>query len=260
MGATKLFAAITLACWTNVATACSCFGPSTFCETLDPPYEEAWNPSWWIPDHIVLGVKLATVDYGVDLLIVQDFSGGFKGGEAIRVWGDCGSLCRTYNTGPADGDTVLWGIKPCDLWGNQACGGTNFELPEHYQLPVCGIYWLGYSNGVVSGPLFTEGANESVSISAFADLVSGCLSLGGLEHVAPVAGVRCADGQVFITAPGGWSATKEVCVTDADGRLVHEATFMGDQGNFPLPWRSHGMLLVRVSDGVRSSTQKILFD
>ncbi|MBL0129150.1 MAG: hypothetical protein IPP83_17270 [Flavobacteriales bacterium] len=114
MRATTLFA-LALVCSTYVAKACSCFGPSTFCETLNPPYGPGWDPSWWIPDNIVLGVKLNTVDYGVDLLIVQDFSGGFKGGEVIRVWGDCGFLCRSYNTGPADGDTVLWGIKPCDL-------------------------------------------------------------------------------------------------------------------------------------------------
>ncbi|MBL0129147.1 MAG: T9SS type A sorting domain-containing protein [Flavobacteriales bacterium] len=146
------------------------------------------------------------------------------------------------------------------LAGNQACGGTNFELPEHYQLPVCGVYWLGYSNGVVSGPLFTQGENESVPISAFTDLVNGCLSLGGVERVTPEAGVQCADGQVFITTTGGWSATKQVCITDADGRLVQEATFKGDRVSFPLARRSTGLLLVRISDGARSSTQRILFD
>jgi len=239
--------------------ACSCFGPSTFCETLSPPYDPPIDPQWWIPDHIVLGVKLTTVEYGVDLKIVQDFSGDMVMDQVIRVWGDCGLLCRMYNTGVADGDTVLWAIQHCDLSGNMSCG-ISVEQESHYQLSGCGVYWLDYANGVISGPLFTEGASETISVEDFTGLVNGCLTTSVEVPVSPEASIRCIDDQLSITTTGTWSAAKEVCITDLSGRVLHEARFRGAQGTMLLPRRINGLALVRISDGLRTVSQKLLFD
>ncbi|MBK8500004.1 MAG: hypothetical protein IPL52_14580 [Flavobacteriales bacterium] len=239
--------------------ACSCFGPSTFCETLNPPYAPPIDPAWWIPDHIVMGVKLITVEYGVDLKVVQDFSGDLETDQVIRVWGDCGLLCRMYNTDVTDGDTVLWAIQHCDLSGNFGCG-MSVEEEGHYQLSVCGVYWLDYANGVVSGPLFTEGANETVSLAEFGELVNGCLPTRVEDPMAPEVTVRCIDGELSIVATGDWSGTKDVCITDVAGRVVHEARFRGAQGTMLLPRKMDGVLMVRVSDGRHTIARKLFFD
>ena len=239
--------------------ACSCVGAHTFCETIDPNYVPPIFPGMGLPSNIVLGIRLATVDYGADVRVVQDFSGDLLPDAVIRVWGDCGVLCRD-NTLGAVGDTVLWAIQHCDLAGNLLCTGTDGEEPSHYQLPTCGVFRLNYANGIVSGPLFTEGVVESVSIAAFPDLVHGCMSTG-VEAIADLtADIRYFDGRLSIRTAGNWSAAKQVCITDAGGRLVHEADFRGPQGSVLLPRRLNGLMLVRVNDGARSIAHKILFD
>jgi hypothetical protein len=239
--------------------ACSCFGPSTFCETLNPQPPQFPEPQWWIPNHIIMGVKLTTVEYGVDVKIVHDYSGDLQADEVIRVWGDCGLLCRMYNTGVADGDTVLWGIQHCDLSGNFGCG-TSLEQEGHYQLSVCGVYWLDYAQGVISGPLYTEGASETISVEDFPALVSGCLPTGISDPIVPEVNVRCVDDELMIIATGDWSDTKEVCITDVAGRVVHEARFRGLQGTMLLPRRLDGVLLIRVSDGRHFAAFKAFVD
>lgn len=239
--------------------ACSCFGPSTFCETLHPQPPQFPDPQWWVPDHIVLGVKLNSVEYGADLKVVQDFSGGLEADEVVRVWGDCGFLCRMYVSGVAFGDTVLWAIQDCDLSGNGGCG-SSLEQADHFQLSVCGVYWLGYSNGVISGPLFTEGANETISVEDFSALVNGCLSMGVGVPVASEASISCMGDRLYIALSGGWQDTKEVCITDLAGRVLHEARFRGPQGTLLLPRRMHGLMVVRASDGHRTESRRVICD
>ena len=239
--------------------SCSCFGPSTFCETLNPPYAPPIDPAWWIPDHIIMGVKLASVEYGVDLKVVHDFSGDLPSDEVVRIWGDCGLLCRMYNTGVADGDTVLWAIQHCDLSGNMSCG-ISVEQESHYQLSGCGVYWLDYAQGVISGPLYTAGANETISLEDFPKLVTGCLTTGVEEPAVPEVSIRCSDDEMMITTTGDWSDAKEVYITDVAGRVVHEARFRGAQGTMLLPRKMNGMLLVRVSDGKHTIARKLFFD
>ena len=254
-----LFIILGLALLPTTGNACSCFGPSTFCETLNPQPPQFPEPQWWVPNHIIMGVKLATVQYGVDLKVVHDYSGDLQSDEVIRVWGDCGLLCRMYNTGVADGDTVLWAIQHCDLSGNFSCG-MSIEEAGHYQLSVCGVYWLDYAQGVISGPLYTKGASETISVEDFADLVNGCLSTGIEVPIAPEASIRCIDDQLSVTATGAWNASKEVCITDLSGRVLHETRFRGAQGTMLLPRRINGLALVRVSDGQRTVALKVLFE
>ena len=239
--------------------ACSCFGPSTFCETLNPQPPQFPEPQWWVPNHIIMGVKLATVQYGVDLKVVHDYSGDLQSDEVIRVWGDCGLLCRMYNTGVADGDVPIFRVHLCERHGNFSCG-MSIEEAGHYQLSVCGVYWLDYAQGVISGPLYTEGANETISLEDFPALVMGCLTTGLDEPVVPDVSVRRVDDELRITTTGVWSDAKEVCITDVAGRVVHEVRFRGAQGTMLLPRKMDGVLLVRVSDGRHSAARKLFFD
>ena len=125
----------------NAAFACSCFGPQTFCGTLNPQPPQFPDPQWWIPSDIIMAVKVNSVEYGADMKVVQTFSGTLQAEQVIRVWGDCGLLCRHYVDGVANGDTVIWALQHCDLSGNGACG-TSFEQAGDYQLSVCGICLL----------------------------------------------------------------------------------------------------------------------
>lgn len=175
----KSFFVIPIALVINSSEAwgCSCYlPPQTFCGTVNAVDHPFADPAWFAPHAIIVGVKLADVAHGVDMQVVQSFTGSLQNEEVIRVWGDCGNLCRRYTDGLAIGDTVVWAIQDCDGAGNNAfCGGgESLEQPEHYQLSACGVYWLHYANGLVSGPLTTAGITESLSLVQFADLVENC--------------------------------------------------------------------------------------
>ena len=188
--------------------ACSCFGPQTFCGTLDPPYQQ---PEWWIPDAVVLGVKLSSTAHGMDILVLNAYAGQLHAGDTVRVWGDTGNLCRTYTGTWSIGDTVVWGLQHTDQ-----AGGT-LEQPEDYLISVCGVYSLEYTNDEVSGPITLENGNEVMSMGQFALLVTGCLSTG-IEETGGM------DPMVVSQGPNGTSITMatservQLRVSDAAGR------------------------------------------
>ena len=117
-----LIASLAIGITSNVTLACSCFGPQTFCETLNPQPPEFPEPQWWIPTDIILAVRVSDYEYSANVRVVQVFRGDLQPDQEIRVWGDCGLLCRHYVSGGTIGDTVLWAIQHCDLSGNGSCG------------------------------------------------------------------------------------------------------------------------------------------
>ncbi len=236
------------------AFACSCFGPQTFCGTLYPQPPQFPDPQWWVPSDIIMAIKVNSVEYGADMKVVQIFSGTLQPEQVIRVWGDCGLLCRHYVDGLANGDTVIWALQHCDLSGNGSCG-TSFEQAGDYQLSVCGIYWLGYENGVVSGPLFTEGANETVTLAEFAGLVNGCLATAVAGNGADdELIVRDGDGGPWLSLPT--PARYELTVLDAAGRVRLSRSWDG----MPVQVRglNAGAFVVRVRQGERSLVRKVV--
>ncbi len=237
------------------AMACSCFGPQTFCETLNPQPPQFPEPQWWTPDAIVLVVKLADVEYGVNVKVVQSFSGDLQVDTVIRVWGDCGLLCRHYVNGPANGDTLLWAIKHTDLMGNGLCG-TNFEQPQDWALSVCGVYWLNYDNGIVSGPLTVEGANETMSLAAFQVLVDGCLPTAVPERSIPSPlSVRYVDGSPVITCPG-LDPDAYLVIIDAQGRIVLRRRWNGTP--LPIDGAVPGLYIAQVGSNGRKWVRKMV--
>ncbi len=235
--------------------ACSCFGPQTFCGTLNPQPPEFPEPQWWIPDAIVLVVKLADVEYGVNVKVVQSFTGDLQVDTVIRVWGDCGLLCRHYVNGPSNGDTLLWAIQHTDLMGNGPCG-TNFEQPQDWALSVCGVYWLNYDNGMVSGPLTVEGATETVTLQGFADLINGCLSTG-VQVVAAYDAiqVRYVDGTPVLSC-ADIAQGADLLIMDAQGRAVLRRRWNGLPLSFDnaLP----GVYIAQVYAGGRKWVRKMV--
>ena len=141
-----LLAFLTAAVTGQEASACDCFGNNSYCETL--------SPSWFVnPTTTVLAVKLDDYYYGIHVKVVQEIGGEMLPDDTLMVWGDNGGLCRVYLNGFAVGDTVVFGLNHCDLWGNTITAGfpPDLEQPGDYQVSVCGIYWLNYVNGNVQG-------------------------------------------------------------------------------------------------------------
>lgn len=237
----------------SVTYACSCFGPRTFCSTLDPDPVQFPDPDWWIPSDVILAVKLGDYEYAADMKVVQVFSGTLQVDDEIRVWGDCGLLCRHYVNGFV-GDTVLWAVQPTNFMGNGLCM-SNFEEEGDYQLSICGIYLLGYDNGVVSGPLTQENVVQTATLQQFQLLVDNCALTTTVQPAPQPKPFRVAYAggvPVIELAPG----TARLEVLDQLGRVVL------DRGNNGSPVRleglGHGVYVVRITREGTSWVEKVL--
>lgn len=208
---------------TTVALACDCYGPPTFCgvQATPPPFWE-YVP----PDHNILGVKLGEVSYGMDVLVLQVFSGSVVAGDTIRVWGDCGWLCRRFVDTWADGDTVLWGINDVDYMGNWECPGGGIEQAGEYMITVCGLNWLSYSNGTVSGQITAE-VEQTMTLAEFSNNLSGCLNATGIAEPAAIDPLFWNSVDRTISWRGG-GPPASLRVFDAAGRAVVERAWRGE--------------------------------
>jgi len=225
--------------------ACSCYGPQTFCGVLHPPYP---NPEWWIPDAVVLGVKLGDIAHGMDVKVVTVFSGSVQENDTLRVWGDTGLNCRVYAETWAAGDTVVWALQWTDF------AGGSMEQEGDYLISVCGTYWLEYANGIVSGALLEEGVIESVPIDQFVAFVAGCLT----TTVAEGAG----EDPLIVRADGGalWLSMitrqrAQLSIVDALGRDLISRDWDGSPVQFS--GMAPGAYLVLVDVGERRWGRKV---
>lgn len=213
----------------QVSDACSCFGPPTFCGTLFPVGP---NPEWWTPDAVILGVKLGEYQHGMDVKVVQAFSGALVAGDSVRVWGDCGLLCRHYPSTWADGDTVVWALRFTDLSGNFGCG-TNYEQAGEYMISVCGTYWLEYDQGIVTGPITTETV-QSMTLIEFIQTIEGCVSTGLGEEIGGNDLTIQYEGATPVIAMPGVRQPLDVLLYNAHGQVVLSRNWNGES------WRVQG--------------------
>jgi hypothetical protein len=240
---------LSLLSFPSVGFACSCFGPGSFCETLDPPQPE---PQWWTPDAVVLGVKVGAEAHGMDVRVLQVFSGSAQADDTLRVWGDTGLLCRMYADSWEIGDTVVWGFRYTDQMG-----GT-IEQPGDFLISICGTYWLEYEQGIVSGPIVSEDPT-SMTIDEFMLLVDGCLTTSLAEMTSEAgAMITVADGILEVSTSGHWADLKYVRVSDLSGRLVAADRFTGPRGSLPMHGVSSAVFVVEVADGRRSVVRRVL--
>lgn len=236
--------------------ACSCFGPQTFCGTLDPQPPEFPEPQWWVPDAIVLAVKVSEEAHGMDVRILETISGDPQPGEIIRVWGDCGLLCRHYPGSWADGDTVVWALKFTDLMGNGLCG-TSLEQEGEYMISICGTYFLNYNNGTVTGPI-ADDVNE-LPYSALAQFISTCLAMEVPENLNELPIITRITGQWLIAGSEAFNGERiEHWLFDAHGKLITEGNSNGDQVIIPIADLATGIHLLRIKYGIRSRSIRVL--
>ena len=212
------------------------------------------NPEWWQPDAVILGVKLDDYQHGMDVKVVQSFSGALVADDTVRVWGDCGLLCRHYPSTWNVGDTVVWALRFTDMAGNTLCG-TNFEQAGDYMISVCGTYWLEYDNGIVAGQITAE-LQQSMTLLQFIQAVEGCGAMG-LNEVGRVDGLTVAyEGNVPVISMRSLQGEAELNVADAAGRCVRARGWDGEQ--LPLQGLSSGPYLIRVEQAGRRTVQRVM--
>lgn len=222
--------------------ACSCFGPNTFCEVLNPPYE---NPEFWIPDAVVMAVPLQQYHYGIDLLIVRVFQGEMNN-DTVRVWGDNGALCRLY-TGWNAGDTLVLGLDRTDLMGNEIHNPeypADLERPEDYMISGCGVYLLDLEDNQVEGWISAP-QDQTMTLEAFEDIINLCAlgnSISDSPGVDPIL-VRSLNGIPNIEWRTAGSPL-DLVVHDAQGRSVLRRQW--DGSTLPLEGLATGTYCVEV--------------
>lgn len=247
---------ISILSFTPGSFACSCFGPETFCGTLDPQPPQFPEPEWWVPDAIILGVKVAQEWHGMDVEVLQTISGSPMAGDILRVWGDCGLLCRVYPDAWEIGDTVVWALKYTDLMGNGPCGTAVEEQEGDYMISICGTYYLDFDHGTVSGPI-AEGVNE-LPYEAFVQMISTCLVMALPEGTDdPSIDVTINDGQL-IARSSSFSGTIEHELLDAQGKLLSAGTSNGHQVIVPISDLATGVHLLQIEYGRHSRILRVL--
>jgi hypothetical protein len=221
-------------------SACDCFGPDNFCETISPT---AFTP----PDAVVLAVKQSDVAHGMTVEIVQSFSGPLTVGQTVTVWGDCGALCRLYPGTWNIGDTVVFALLETDFMGNLICS-TTLEQPGDYMISICGQYWLSYSGGSVSGPIYPGGGTSVLSMTAFAAMVEQCGGSAGIgSPMAPDPLLVHYEGEVPVIELPDAGPNVMLAVMDAMGRSVLSRSWNGRA--LRLEGMAQGTYLVQVSSG-----------
>lgn len=202
--------------------ACSCFGNSSYCETL--------SPDWWDnPDATALVVKLSDVHYGITVKVLQTFDGSSLPNDTLTVWGDNGALCRNYLNGFAVGDTLVFGLDATDFMGNTIWNSDfppDLEQEGDYMLSGCGVHLLDYVNGAITGPI-NGPANEYLTAAEFEGSIASCSGGTGVDdrEVDPLV-VRYVDGAPVLEFPG-CAGTADLRVFDAQGRLLISRSWNG---------------------------------
>ncbi|MBP6391034.1 MAG: hypothetical protein KA175_09145 [Flavobacteriales bacterium] len=195
---------------TSPAMACSCtYVPPTFCETMGPNWIGA-------PELVVLAVKMNDVDHGMDIEVAHVVSGPSQPGDVLRVWGDNGNCCRVYTNTWSVGDTMLLALMPTDLMGNFL--GPDLEQVGDWMIFICGQYHLGYSNGLLHGPIAP--GLTALPLTGLPALLQGCITNAVPQEVQPLPLRidRIGDRIIVHLPPGARSA--ELRVYDAQGRAI----------------------------------------
>ncbi len=240
LAGTALLRTSTLAC------DCAMQLPYTFCETL--------YPTWDTPHVVVLGVKIEEVFYGMRVKVLEVFDGSTTVGDTLMVWGDNGALCRHYAGTWNVGDTIVWGFHETDFMGNFITAGfpPDLEQPGDYHISSCGTYWLGFTNGMITGPI-APGVT-SISVPDFWPAMTACaensISENNLEN--PL--------RVLATEGGPWlsmrtSGSVELRVFDTSGRTMFERNWNGTPLQLSTP---AGVYFVLVQERERLWMKKVV--
>lgn len=234
----------------QVAQACSCMGNESLCETLSP----AWPSN---PDAVALVVKLSDVHYGITVKVLQVFGGGTVNNDTVTVWGDTGVLCRHYLNGFAIGDTAVMALHITDQAGNGTSGGEfppDLEQEDDYMLSICGVHWLAFVDGAVSGWI-TGPENQRMSLDEFEQVVTGCaIGTGVPEHAAEAFRVCYNNGSPIVDLVGA-PGDARLRIMDAQGRVLLDRRWNGSP--LPIAGGAPGAYLVEVRAYGQRSVKRV---
>lgn len=228
------------------ASACSCFGNNSYCESLAP----GWFGN---PDATAMVVKLTDYHYGITVKVVQTFGGTSLPEDTLTVWGDNGALCRIYLNGITVGDTMIFGMNETDLMGNTIWNSQyppDLEEVGDYMVSVCGVYALNVIDGQVSGWIDAPMV-QTMSLQDFDALVSSCTLGVGVgeagEEGNELVVSYTPDGPVLrATLPLG---NAQLTIVDAAVRVVLSRGWNGEP--MVLGFGAAGVYAVRVRDAGR---------
>ena len=208
-------------CFSILAFACTCMNPPTYCETVQS------HPG----DLVILAYKYEDQFHGMKVKVVQVLD-GVESRDTLTVWGDTGMLCRWYCSAFGMGDTLVFALHHCDM-----LGGSNLEKPDHYQISICGVYWLNYANGQVTGAI--DNGVTSLGLNAFQQLNASCTPTGIEEHKQAISLYPNPTTGV-ITIPG---TMDRVSVYDINGRLILTA----EANTLDLSFTPNGIYFVKAT-------------
>lgn len=235
----------------SAAYTCSCFGPTTFCTTLNTASSE--------PDVVVLAEKLSDIHYGMQVRVLDPLAGSAQLGDTLMVWGDNGALCRLPALAWSVGDTIVLGLHETDFMGNVIVNSNyppNLEQSGDYHISVCGIYALNYDNGIVSGPI--DQGNLSLPYSVFLPLIANCSLTTGMHGATGTEMFIRQDlinDQILVEmGRPGW----KVEFIDLSGRVLRNATMTERSQIFSTADLPNGVVLVRATNIYGVLTEKVI--
>ena len=167
-----LFSIILFASTSTIA--CSCFGPTDFCATINPQNH----------DLIIKAVKVSQVFHGMEVKILEFLSEAEGVSDTIIVWGDDGALCRVYTDLFNASDTLILALHNTDLAHNFWSGDSIEQLGD-YHLSVCGTYYLNVVNDTVTGHIY-DNIDQQMAYNDFRTNMCKAASINAMPQQTPV--------------------------------------------------------------------------
>ncbi len=118
---TKLFT-ITFCIFPFLAIACSCSGPTSFCETINNNDNVT----------IIGGKKISETEHTMNIEVHKVYRGE-ESRSIVTVFGDTGALCLVYTSQFEIGQELILALHKNDP--------TN-PLDNNYSLSICGLYYV----------------------------------------------------------------------------------------------------------------------
>ncbi len=115
--------------------ACDCSGPDNFCESISHN------------EHVALIKVLSHTDDYMTVSIIENIRNSFSNTQ-ITVMGQNGFNCSEWLEQFIDSDTLVLGLQ-------------DFGMTDTFNLSLCGVYYLHYDNGNVSGNISPSSTLQS---------------------------------------------------------------------------------------------------
>ena len=151
----KKYIFILLLAFSAVSFSCDCVSIGPFVKTIKSA------------DIIVSG-KVISYDFrkrSFYLEVQRVFRGNIKKNK-IRVWGDIGNLCRPYVTEFKLNNAYVLNIyTPTSKFDKAG--------RHKYAISICGVNWLHRDNSTVTGMIFNEKEEVTISIEKLGILIDG---------------------------------------------------------------------------------------